>query len=107
VRGRPDFSSRASASIGAFIVSARDTNGIGAQDLEFMIERTSTTQGWVDNVFKDRSPEDIADADVENEKIAFSRIYKVLLAQWMVFRAFIEVVKKISGGFVPDNIKHD
>ena len=49
-----------------YFVSARDTNsGIGAQDLEFMIERMSTTQGWVDNIFKHHAAEGIADANVE------------------------------------------
>jgi hypothetical protein len=54
-----------------------------------------------------RAPEDIADADVENEKITFNRIYKVLLARWMVFRTFIEVAKKQNGGLLPNNIKYD
>jgi hypothetical protein len=92
---------------GFYFVSARDTNGIGAQDLEFMIERMSTTDGWVENIFKDRAPEDIVDANVENEKIAFNWIYKVLLARWMVFRTFIEVAKKQNGGLLPNNIKRD
>jgi hypothetical protein len=72
-----------------------------------MIERMSTTDGWVDNIFKDRAPEDIVDANEKNEKIAFNRIYKVLLARWMVFRTFIEVAQKQNGGLLPNNIKHD
>jgi hypothetical protein len=67
----------------------------------------STSQGWVDNIFKNRAPEAITDTDVETDKIAFSQIYKVLLAQWMVFRTFIEVAKKQNGGLLPDNIQRD
>ena len=92
---------------GFYFVSARDTNGIGAQDLEFMIARMWTTQGWVTNIFKDRAQKDIAVADAENEKIVFNQIYKVLLARWMVFRTFIEVAKKQNGDLLPNNIKHD
>jgi hypothetical protein len=92
---------------GFYFVSARDTNGIGAQDLEFTIARMWTTQGWVINIFKDRAQKDIAVADAENEKIAFNQIYKVLLARWMVFRTFIEVAKKQNGDLLPNNIKHD
>ena len=72
-----------------------------------MIERMSTTDGWVDNIFKDRAPEDIVGANEKNEKIAFNRIYKVLLARWMVFHTFVEVAQKQNGGLLPSNIKHD
>ncbi|KAF8240566.1 hypothetical protein L208DRAFT_1384366 [Tricholoma matsutake] len=47
------------------------------------------------------------EANEKNEKIAFNRIYKVLLARWMVFRTFIEVAQKQNGGLLPNNIKHD
>jgi hypothetical protein len=45
--------------------------------------------------------------EVENEKIVFNQIYKVLLAWWMVFCAFTKVAKKQNGGLLPNNITHN
>lgn len=72
-----------------------------------MIDRMGTTEGWVEDVFEGRSAEDIGKANNKNEKIAFNRLYKVLLARWIVFRTFIEVARDRNGGKLPDTIKRD
>ena len=72
-----------------------------------MIEAMSATPGWVRNVMKDPSPQEVINANDSNETIAFNRISKVLLARWIVFQAFIEVAKDLNGGVIHPNIRRD
>jgi hypothetical protein len=72
-----------------------------------MIDRMRTVRGWIKDIFKDRKADDIQDANDGNEAIAFNRLYKVLLARWIVFRIFIEVARDRNSGKLPDTIKRD
>jgi hypothetical protein len=91
---------------GFYFVAAQDTNGIGAPDLEIMIERMGTSSGWTDDIFKDGEVKDFQSA-TRNNSIARNRLLKVLLARWIVFRAFIEVAKDLNAGVLPDHFKID
>lgn len=64
----------------------------------------SASRGWTNDIFK---AEDIQIAKSINEDIAFNRLEKVVLARWIVFRAFIEVAMQQTGGRLPDSIKRD
>jgi hypothetical protein len=92
---------------GFYFVLAWDTNGIGAQDMELMMERMSTTEGWVENIFQNPDNNAIKNVNAKNEKISVNHIYRVWVAQWMVFQIFIQVAKDTNGGNLHDTIKHD
>jgi hypothetical protein len=72
-----------------------------------MIGRMSTSRGWVDDIFDDHTPKSIKKANDNNEKIAFNRLSKVLLARWIVFRAFLAVAMEQNAGNLPDDVKRD
>jgi len=46
-------------------------------------------------------------ADNKNQSIACSRISKVVLARWIVFKTFIQVAKELEGVVLLDNIQRD
>jgi hypothetical protein len=87
---------------GFCFIAAQGTNGIGARDLECMIERMGSSPGWVRNIFTQLAPED---ANEKNESIAHNKILKVLFARWTVFQSFIEVAKEIYGEDLNDDIR--
>lgn len=65
------------------------------------------SSGWINNIFKDRDPEEVSNANTNNERIAFNRISKVVLARWIVFHTFIQVAKDLNGGVLRDDIRRD
>jgi hypothetical protein len=65
------------------------------------------TAGWTSNVFNGLEGSNIQDAIDKNMKIAYNRLFKVLLARWLIFRAFIGVAVDQNGGVLPGNIKRD
>ena len=75
--------------------------------MELMMEKMLTTEGWVENIFQNPDNNAIKNMNTENEKITVNCIYRVLVAQWMVFQIFIQVAKYTNGGNLPDTIKHD
>ncbi|KAH9970961.1 hypothetical protein BGW80DRAFT_1324650 [Lactifluus volemus] len=79
---------------GFYFVAAQDTDGIGAIDLQHVIERMR---------FDLRSYY----TSHRNREIAFYLLYKVLLARWVVFRTFIEVAREKNSGTLPSTIKRD
>ena len=90
---------------GFYFVAKRDSDGIGAQDLEGMINRMASSPGWVNNIFTDPRPEKVLFTNGNNERIASNRISKVLLARWTVFQLFIDVAKELNGGVLYDDIR--
>ena len=54
------------------------------------------TPGWMCDIFE--NPELVGAANGRNQAIASYRVSKVLLARWVIFNTFIEVVKDFHGG---------
>jgi hypothetical protein len=72
-----------------------------------MIERMSTSPGWIDDIFEDRDPQKFKKDNKNNELISSNRISKVVLARWIVFQTFIQVAKELNDGVLGDNIRRD
>jgi len=92
---------------GFYFVAEQGTNGIGVRDLESTINSMGMAPGWIGNIFKDRTADDIKLANQSNEDIVFNHIYKVMLARWILFRTFVEVVKAENDGWLPETAKYD
>jgi hypothetical protein len=88
-------------------VAAHETDHIGAQDLEFMIDIMRQSPGWIRDVFQDAAVDKVLAANQINEEIAFRRISQVLLARWIIFGTFIKVARSLNAGALPASIKHD
>jgi hypothetical protein len=72
-----------------------------------MIDTMEFSLGWNDDIFEDPNANSIEKGNIKNEKIAFNRVLKVMLARWIVFRTFVEVATAENAGKLPDNIKYD
>lgn len=72
-----------------------------------MIGSMEFSLGWNDDIFEDPNATSIEKGNIKNEKIAFNRVLKVMLARWIVFRTFVEVATAENAGKLPDNIKYD
>lgn len=66
-----------------------------------MINFMSSSPSWVNDIFLDASgnPQTVKN---DNIRIASTRIMKVVLARWVVFRTFIEVAKELKGALYSD-----
>ena len=64
----------------------------------------SRSSGWTDDIF---NPHFDPNARHKNKAIASSRLSKVTLARWVVFKTFIQVAKELEGDVPQDNIKRD
>ena len=62
----------------------------------------SRTPGWINNIFENPEACLVEKANAINQAIASHRVSKVLLARWVVFHTFIEVVKDFNGGHLDD-----
>ncbi|KAH9024240.1 hypothetical protein EDB84DRAFT_1273977 [Lactarius hengduanensis] len=92
---------------GFYFVATQDVNKIGAKDLELAIKVMSESSGWTQDAFRNHTQKDIKIASAINEAIASKWICKVLLTRWTIFRAFVEVAKRLNAGELPQNIKYD
>lgn len=96
---------------GFYFVATQDSNGIGSRDLQSMIDIMPSIPGWTSNIFKHRSEEGEMRANKEshatNERIASTRISRVLLARWLIFEAFVNVSKKLNKGNLGEGLRHD
>ncbi|KAH9038699.1 hypothetical protein EDB85DRAFT_1860381, partial [Lactarius pseudohatsudake] len=92
---------------GFYFIATQDVNKIGAKDLELTIKVISESSGWTWDAFENHTQKDIKIVSVVNEAIAFKWICKVLLTQWTISHAFVEVAKKLNVGKLPQNIKYD
>ena len=81
-------------------MARKDTNGIGAGDLENTIKVMSRCPGWVEDAF---SPQPNHIAVEGNVTIASNRSSKVLWACLQVFSLFIELAKSLNGGNLDTN----
>jgi hypothetical protein len=87
-------------------VTSTGTDKIGAQDLDAMIRRMPNDKRWNPNIFQNPTPDLVASANNINELLVTTRILKVLIARWTIFRVFIEVAKSRNRGTLPDDIKY-
>jgi hypothetical protein len=90
-----------------FYFVAAQSDGIGARDLEYMIDGLESTPGWIQNIFEDSSPGSVSYNNQSNTRIAFDRITMVLLARWAIFGTFVQVAKNLNDGCLPESIKYD
>lgn len=91
---------------GFYFVAARDDNGIGMEDLQSMIAAMPESTGWVQQIFTGPLGKRTLERN-ENERIATKRVYKVLVARWIVFRTFIEVARAENSGNLPESAMYD
>ncbi|CAG8615906.1 3695_t:CDS:2, partial [Acaulospora colombiana] len=89
---------------GFYFVAAQGLDRIGSRDLEAMTQRMSRSRGWIEDIFRASNPSRANDI---NEGIAFNRIWRVLIARWTIFQAFIDVARSCYDGKLPYHIKHD
>lgn len=89
---------------GFYFVVAQGVDGMGARDLETMIDIMSRTSDWTPDIF---NCPDRKGARHKNDNIAYNRISKVLLARWVVFEVFIEVSKHVYGGVLHNGAQRD
>ena len=82
-------------------MARRDTNDIGAKDLQTAIRLMSRCQGWEDQVLS--SP--TATTKYQNERIATGRLSEVLLARWLMFDLFIKVARNLNEGNLDTSIQ--
>jgi hypothetical protein len=91
---------------GFYFVAACGGDETGSRDLEITIRHMSMSSGWIYDTFEDRDPRKVSRSRSNNERIAITKIAKVVLARWIVFDVFIKVAKDLNGGVLPDNIRH-
>jgi hypothetical protein len=63
-------------------------------------------EGWVENVFKDPTPQSARYFSVINESITHRRLNRILVARWRIFRAFLEAASEHYGPDLCSDIKH-
>ena len=84
---------------GFYFAIERGSDGIGARDLEAVIETMKHTSGWTDNIFTNLDSKGVPRAhpkhQARNAAIAANKISKAILARWVVFRAFIEIAREL------------
>ena len=64
----------------------------------------SRTPGWSGNIFEDPDTSLVGAANERNQTIAFHRVSKVLLARWVIFNTFIEVVNAFNQGHLKETL---
>ena len=83
---------------GFYFVAIPDTNGVGVQDLEIVLEELRLYSGWVTDLEKD--PERRVDQNKINANIASLYLKRVLAARIAVFKLFLELAVKADGGLL-------
>jgi hypothetical protein len=92
---------------GFYFVVRQGSDLIGTTDLQNMITYMEQSAGWVRNIFKEKDPEKVLEANDRNEKIALRNVSKVFLTRWIVFDTFIQVARELNGGVLPADIQRD
>lgn len=90
---------------GFYFVALKGGDGIGSQDLQATISRMAMSPGWESDIFKDSSK--TKTAAKSNETIVNMRMSRLLVARWIIFRAFLDVARECHNGKLPDSIKYD
>ncbi|KAG8815651.1 hypothetical protein FRC18_001409 [Serendipita sp. 400] len=93
---------------GFYLVAEPGPDEIGWKDLGKAVNSMKSAKDWVSNIFANGSPEDWVRNSSENNNIIASRaILKVLVSRWIVFQAFIQAVKRLNDGELPEKTKLD
>ncbi|KAG8768995.1 hypothetical protein FRC15_004829, partial [Serendipita sp. 397] len=81
---------------------------IGWKDLGKAVNSMRGAKTWVSNLFANGFPEDwVRNSSENNNSIASKAILKVLVSRWIVFQAFIQAVKRLNDGELPEKTKLD